>query len=89
MYAKLVGSIGLLLDLVGVILLFKYGFPQPDFSEDVGLALPDTNEYEGGMTVGDFARIQRKKKEVYKRISICSLVLIIFGAIVQGIALWM
>lgn len=85
---KWIGSIGLLLDLVGVILLFKYGFPQPDFSQGECLGLGDDIEVEPGITAGERDMRRQKEKVLYTKISTRSLVLIILGAILQGVALW-
>ena len=34
----IVNSVGLVLDIFGVLILFKFGFPQPDFAEHNRLA---------------------------------------------------
>jgi hypothetical protein len=43
MSGKWLTSIGLVLDIIGVCILFKYGFPQPDFGEAVLLATEQTD----------------------------------------------
>jgi hypothetical protein len=43
---------GLVLNIVGVVLLFFYGFPQPSFEEGEALGLEDGNVLESGETVG-------------------------------------
>jgi hypothetical protein len=45
MNANLINSIGLIFDIIGVILLFKYGLPS-EISKDgsIGLSLQDTDD---------------------------------------------
>ena len=41
MSGKWLTSIGLVLDIIGVCFLFKFGFPQPDLDEHMKLAWDD------------------------------------------------
>lgn len=88
MTSSIVSSAGLLLNLIGIISLFKFGFPQPDFSEYVGLALGENDDVDDGITGKQFAEKQRKKKQLYRCVSQLSLVGIVIGTILQITALW-
>jgi hypothetical protein len=85
---RVLTSVGLSLNLIGIILLFIFGFPQPNLSQGIALGLPDANEAEPGMTVGEFNKLQKKKKTTYTIVSLLSLLLIIAGMVCQLVALW-
>jgi hypothetical protein len=84
-----IGTIGLFLNLVGIIILFIFGFPQPDFRESVGLAISDGTRLTTGITAKEHKELQIKKKQAYRKKSIFALLLIIIGTILQIIILWM
>ncbi|NIK93642.1 hypothetical protein GZ212_15890 [Mangrovimonas sp. CR14] len=75
MDCNLINSIGLIFDIIGVIMLFKYGLPA-DVSKDgyIGLAIQETN-YED---------IRKWKK--YNFWSRFALVLLILGFMLQIIS---
>lgn len=75
MDCNMINSIGLFLDIVGVVMLFKYGLPA-DVSKDgtVGLALQGTNHDE----------IKKWKK--YNFWSRVALALLIIGFLLQIIS---
>ncbi len=75
--AELFNTVGLILDIFGVVLLFRFGLP-PDVSRDgtVGFAL-GTDEREA----------RRAKR--YARISWTALGLIVTGFLLQIVATWM
>ena len=76
MTAKHIGSLGLILDIIGICILFKYGFPQPDLDDDVKLAWgkdPDA----------------ARKRKLYVAMSIAGLLFLIAGFALQLTAVWM
>jgi len=54
MYSQILNSLGLLMEIVGAGILFKYGFPQPSFEEGVSLGLegPDIDRHNEMVFVG-------------------------------------
>jgi hypothetical protein len=88
MYSQTLNSIGLLLDIVGASMLFKYGFPQPNFEEGVGLGLGLANVLENGKTVAQHNEEVRVMKGIYFFRSRLAMVLIIFGFLFQLVATW-
>jgi hypothetical protein len=85
-----IGSLGLILDISGVVLLFKYGFPQPDFKEGVSLGVEDntpvTTEDDRRITAKEYVDEVQKKKKLYRKIAFLALGLILFGFIFQLIS---
>lgn len=70
--------------MVGVVLVFFFGFPQPDFTEGVGLE--DGTEYvhEGKkMTVKEYSELIARKKYFYKCMAITALVVMFIGFALQ------
>ena len=87
--AQIINTLGLIFDIVGALLLFKYGFPQPSFDEGVGLALEDNTVLEDGTTAGQYSAMTRASKESYISLSRFGRSLIIAGFILQIIATWL
>ena len=88
MSSQIVNTIGLLLNIVGVALLFRFGPPQPTFEEGVSLGLEDGNRLEDGRTVAQYNADVRKARTQYETRSRLALTLIIFGFAVQLSATW-
>lgn len=80
MASQLVNAFGLVLDIVGAIILFKYGFPQPGFPEGDFLMLEQSETTRNK---------SREEKERYTRISQAGLVLLIVGFIFQLVGTWL
>jgi hypothetical protein len=68
---RLVNATGLLLDIGGFVLLFKFGLP-PRLSESGHIAL-----------AADFDPQQKKKGILYRKLGYLALILIIFGFFLQ------
>ena len=77
--AQLVNSIGLALDALGVIVVFRYGWPQPDLSGN--------NWVIWGRD--DTAPTSVAQQKFHKRMSVAGLVGLVCGFGVQIIATWM
>jgi hypothetical protein len=73
-----VNTIGLMLDVLGVIVVFKYGWPQPEFPEAFAL----------GVGVNDDPAVP-KRKAFHKRMSFFGLVCLVSGFGLQILATWM
>ena len=79
--------IGLCLDIIGVIIVWYYGWPQPNLKTGVGLALEDATPYDSkGGSVADHNNEIDRKRNRYKNCSILGLILIIVGFGLQLIA---
>lgn len=72
----LVNSIGLLLGIAGVVLLFFYGSPQPDFQKGISLGLD-------GPEVDEQIKRVKKLKNKYLVRSRFALALILIGFVFQ------
>jgi len=88
MEAKILNTIGLVLSILGGILWFFYGFPQPTHEEGVGLALEDGTRLRDGRTVAEHKEQVRKTRGRYLCISRLALGLIILGFVFQLWATW-
>ncbi len=76
MTPKLITTVGLIFDILGVCVLFKFGFPQPDFNENTRISWD-------GVDDSDVAR-----RRFYFSMSIIGLLLLIGGFGLQIVALW-
>jgi hypothetical protein len=77
MTPKVIASVGLVLDIIGVCILFKFGFPQPDLDDSIKLVLEESDP--------DAPR----KRRLYVAMSVAGLVCLISGFGLQLWALWM
>ena len=75
MAPEIVNTIGLLLDVFGVIIVFKYGWPQP---------VP----YEIGYDDSPEDQKEKRQAEWHTRYSLAGLGLIVGGFLIQIIAVW-
>ena len=70
------GSLGLILDIVGVCILFKFGFPQPDLDDSIKL-----------VTEGKDPDAPRRRR-VYVVMSMIGLLSLVGGFGLQLLAIW-
>ena len=86
--AQWLNTIGLLLGMAGVLIIFRWGPPRPDFDQGVGLGLEDENLLPDGRTVAAFRKDQRRLKRRHDFMSRVGLGLIGLGFFVQLVAVW-
>ena len=89
MLSQIVNSLGLVLNMLGAVILFRWGLPQPSFEEGIGLGLEDGTVLENGLTVAENDQIAREEKERFTRISKLGLALLFFGFAFQLLAIWL
>lgn len=78
--------IGLTLNMIGVILAFIWGHPQPDHSTSISIGvgkLPDDHVLENGETYGRFCKRLECQKRRYLLLSRMGLVFMFFGFAAQ------
>lgn len=85
---QIINTIGLLLNIAGVVILFFYSPPQPIFEEGVGIGLEDANLLEIGKTVYEYNAGIRRLRRRYEIMSRVALILILAGFILQLWATW-
>jgi drug/metabolite transporter (DMT)-like permease len=80
--------IGLSLGILGVLMIFVWGPPQPSFERGVGLGLEAGNVLPDGKTVAEHDRETEAKERFTTIMSRIGLSFILFGFIVQLIGSW-
>lgn len=88
MNAQIWNTLGLLLGMAGVVLIFRWGPPQPNFEEGVGLALEEATAFDNGTKVSDIVAEQRKRKRRHQFMSGLGLALIFLGFLCQLVGTW-
>lgn len=88
MTAQWLNTIGLVLGMAGVVLIFIWGPPQPDLNESVGIALETATVLADGTKVSDLEDVTRRRKRRHQIISSIGLVLVFCGFGVQLCAVW-
>jgi hypothetical protein len=86
----LLNTVGLLLGILGVVILFKWGPPQPNFDEDISIGISfteDTIFADGSKPSDTVARIKRRKLE-HQIMSRIGPGLVGLGFAAQLLALW-
>ncbi|EJN31789.1 hypothetical protein PMI35_01278 [Pseudomonas sp. GM78] len=86
MTAQYLNIIGLTLNIIGVAMVFFFGFPQPSHQDSIGIALESENPMPDGRTVGDHEEDARKRKKRYQIASQLALTLMVIGFVFQLIA---
>ena len=82
---QVLNTIGLVLSMVGVLFIFKFGPPQPSFDEGVALGLEDGNVLSDGRTVAEHNRDVALLRAKHSRMSKIGLLLVFVGF---GFQLW-
>jgi len=85
---QMLNTIGLLFNIGGVALLFRFAWPQPNFEEGEGLGLEGGTRLPDGRTVDERDADVLKLKRQYERRSRLALILIIVGFALQLSATW-
>jgi len=85
---QLLNSVGLVFGMVGVVILFKYGPPQPNLETGVGFGLEDKNVLANGRTVQEHNQDIKATKKHYSEMSKLGLALIFIGFACQLWATW-
>lgn len=81
-------SIGLVLNIAGVVMLFFFGWPQPNFSGGGGLVVSDDTPLGDGRTLGEHKKAAADKQRNYRRNAAWSLALIAAGFVFQLASTW-
>ena len=75
---------GLVLDIVGVAVVWFFGWPQPQLESGVGFGLEDATPFgPNGETVAYHNKNIERQRLRYKRASILGLLLLLAGFVVQ------
>jgi len=85
---QLLNTIGLVFAMVGVLIIFRFGPPQPTLEPGVGLGLEDGTLLPNGRTVADHNRAVEKRRFLHSRTSKIGLGLVFLGFAFQLWATW-
>ena len=89
MNSKTLTTIGLCLGMLGVILIFIWGPPQPNLKPGVSIMVEDSNPVnDTGKTVAEFNQEVIAKKATHKCMSRIGLIMIFVGFTCQLISIW-
>jgi hypothetical protein len=86
--AQWLNTIGLVLGIAGVVILFIWGPPQPNFEETVTRSIQPSTVSKDGRKVSDMIETTRRLKRRHQVMSRVGLVLIGVGFGAQLIAVW-
>ena len=81
-------SIGLVLGMIGVLILFRWGPPQPAFKESVGRAVEVGTILKDGTKAADIVDGEQREKRKFQRMSGVGLGLVGVGFALQLIGVW-
>jgi hypothetical protein len=81
-------AIGLFLAIVGGVIIFFWGPPQPDFQEYTALSLEQGTPLADGRTVAEHAAEVQREKRRFRRLSRIGLGLILLGFLFQLFDAW-
>lgn len=82
---RCLNTLGLILGMLGVLLIFRWGPPQPSLEEGVGLGLEAGTPMEDGRTVAEHNADVRALRAKHNRMSKTGLLLVFVGF---GLQLW-
>lgn len=71
---------GLIFDMAGVVVVWFFGWPQPQLETGVGIGLEDGTPFgPNGETVADHNQKVERRRVCYKRASVCGLLFLLTG----------
>ena len=86
--AQLLNSVGLVLSMIGVLVIFRFGPPMPDLEHGVGLGLDEGTRLADGRTVTEHNADRLRLRMRHSRISQIGLLLVFTGFALQLWATW-
>jgi hypothetical protein len=86
--AQCFNAAGLIFGMIGVVVIFIWGPPQPSFEETVGVALDSGTVLTDGTKVSDLEEANKKRLRRHRIRSSIGLGLVFGGFLFQFIALW-
>ena len=90
MTPQIANTVGLLLGVVGVVLIFVWGPPQPNLETGISLGLEDATPIDDtGKTVADHNREVEARRRRHIILSRVGLALIGIGFLFQLLAAWL
>jgi hypothetical protein len=89
-YAQILNTIGLALGMIGVIIIFIFGPPQPTLEHGVSMGLEDSTPIDPtGKTVAEYNQEVEKRRRKHSVMSKLGLALIFLGFGFQIWATWL
>ncbi len=85
---QVLNSIGLVMGMVGVIIIFKFGPPQPNLETGVSIVLSPNNILSDGRKVSQYDLDAEEAKKMHSCMSKCGLSMIFIGFAFQLGATW-
>ena len=86
MTAQTLNAIGLVLNIIGVVLVFFFGLPQPPHEKGVSLGLEDGTVLANGTSVAEINAKAERRKQVYTAFAYIALSFLLAGFLCQLIA---
>jgi len=86
--AQLLNTTGLALGMLGAVLLFRFGPPQPAFEQGIGIGLEDGTRLQNGRTVAEQNQEVRQLQSLHRRLSKAGLALVFLAFAFQLWAVW-
>lgn len=86
--AKNLSVLGLVLNMLGVALVWYFGLPQPSHEEGVGLGVEKRTQLSDGRTVDEHDRDVRARRFWYRWQSRIGMAMMLAGFALQLAAVW-
>ena len=86
MTSTVLNRVGLVLGIAGVLIIFRWGPPQPQLEEGVGIGMEDGTRLEDGRTVAEHNADVHSLRATHERMSQLGLVLVGLGFGAQLVA---
>ena len=86
--AQCLNTLGLIFGMIGVLLIFRWGPPQPSLEEGVGRGLEDQTPMKDGRTVAEHNAETRELRAKHNRMSRAGLLFVFVGFALQLWGTW-
>lgn len=88
MKTKIINTIGLVCGIIGVLMIFKWGPPQPNLNPGTHLSLHNKTVMADGTSIQEVEDKKAMQKEEQQMYSLIGLGFIGVGFMVQLVAIW-
>jgi hypothetical protein len=78
--------LGLMANMSGVVIAFRFGYPQPSFDEDTMMAFEGGTIFSDGTSATQNRDEARNRKKLYSRLARLGLLLMFVGFALQFVA---
>jgi hypothetical protein len=81
---RVITILGLLVEVIGVAVIWRYGWPQPQLEGGANLGLEDATSMPDGTTAGQVRDDATRRRATYRKRSASGFFVLVLGLLIQA-----